>query len=115
MRRNDLLSPRTSLRNVIKLQKSKSNDKSETGSIPIDHDKNEINLENEEIMDDENPKIDEIPTDSDLDEEEFDVLKKLPTWKKLKLSVYERRQRYRRRQKTINQVKQQRVKYIDFR
>ena len=104
VRRNDFLSPRSSLRNVITLTKSKSYDKSENGSI-----QNDLDITNEEIIDESNLDNDGIPTDSDLDIEEFDVLKKLPTWKKLKLSVYERRQRYRRRQKNIQRLRQQQV------
>ena len=98
---------------MINLTKTKSYDKSETGSI-----QNDLDITNEELIDEPNYDNDGVPTDSDLDTEEYDVLKKLPTWKKLKLSVYERRQRYRRRQKNLQRLKQQQVstqKYVEQR
>lgn len=53
-------------------------------------------------------EIGEIPSDSDLDDPEFEILRKLPTWKKLKLSVYERRQRWRQKQKRVKHLRSER-------
>ena len=53
-------------------------------------------------------ELGEIPSDSDLDDPEFEILRKLPTWKKLKLSVYERRQRWRQKQKRVKHLRSER-------
>merc|ERR1712228_1161871 len=99
IRRNGLLSPKTSLSAVLSISKSKSDD------YPND-DSKDCKTTNKMNSDQQS---DGVPTDSDLDDEEFDILKQLPTWKKLKLSVFERRQRYRQKQKTLKRLKQQQI------
>lgn len=53
-----------------------------------------------------------VSTDSDLYTEEFECLRSLPTWKKLKLSAYERRQQWRRKQKRLKKYHQRLVTHV---